>query len=309
MVIKDKTVAPGENTLLKLNVTKLPSGTPISLYAHVYRSLNPGPTILVAAGVHGDEINGIEIVRRATDSGLFNNLKKGSVIAMPLVNLFGFNNFSRELPDGKDVNRSFPGSKSGSLASRVAATVTRHILPHIDYGIDFHTGGSSIHNEPQIRVFRDDPASNVLAKAFAPPLIIETGLIAKSFRKECFKHNIPMIVYEGGESLRIDNHAIKEGINGIKRVLNHFEMVDADVSAQTPVTFSNHKWIRAAVSGIFIARKISGSWVEAGETLGYITDPYSNKKTKITARQKSYIFGHDNQPVVNQGKALFHIAY
>ena len=165
----------------------------------------------------------------AVANKLFNKLECGTLIAIPLVNLYGFINFSRELPDGKDVNRSFPGVKSGSLASRVASVITREIIPLIDYGIDFHTGGQSIHNSPQIRAYKDDPASLELARIFSPPLILETGLLTKSFRKECHKHKVPMIVYEGGESLRIDESSIEEGINGIKRVLNHFKMTKVEV--------------------------------------------------------------------------------
>jgi len=309
MIINKTTISPGEPVTLELNVSKLPSGTPISIYAHIFKSVNPGPTILLTGGVHGDEINGVEIVRRAVDRGLFTDLHCGTIIAIPLVNVYGFINFSRDLPDGKDVNRSFPGSSTGSLASRVADTITKHIIPHIDYGIDFHTGGSSIHNHPQIRVFKSDDESLKLASIFSPPLIIQTGLISKSFRKECFNRKIPMIVFEGGESLRIDNYSIREGINGIKRVLGHFNMVSEKLPEQKSQIFTNHKWLRASTSGIFVAKKITGTWVNKGDELGFITDPYSTKKTKIISKQRSYIFGHENRPVVNQGKALFHIAY
>ena len=310
MEINNTIIQPGENTIIRVNVSKLPSGTVISLYAHVFRSKNPGPTILLAGGVHGDEINGVEIVRRTVAHELFKNLKCGTVIAIPLVNLYGFINFSRDLPDGKDVNRSFPGSKTGSLASRVASAITREIIPHVDYGIDFHTGGQSIHNYPQVRAYKDDPASLELATIFSPPLILETGLLAKSFRKECFKHKVPMIVYEGGESLRIDEPSITEGINGIKRVLNHFNMISVELPPQIqPETYKNHTWMRAAASGIFVAKKQTGDWVKKGDFMGYITDPYTSQKTKIKAKHNGFIFGHDNKPVVNVGKALFHICY
>ena len=125
-LIIDKTeVLPGEYQQVNINVSRLPSGTRLSVQCHVYRSIRPGPTVLILAGVHGDEINGIEIVRRSLASGLYKNLIKGSVIVIPLLNVFGFINFSREVPDGKDVNRSFPGTSSGSLASRVASVLTR----------------------------------------------------------------------------------------------------------------------------------------------------------------------------------------
>ncbi|MFK8036975.1 MAG: succinylglutamate desuccinylase/aspartoacylase family protein [Crocinitomicaceae bacterium] len=310
MEINKTTIAPGETTTVRLNVSKLPSGTIINLYAHVFRSETPGPTILIAGGVHGDEINGVEIVRRAVADELFNDLKCGTVIAIPLVNLYGFINFSRELPDGKDVNRSFPGSRSGSLASRVASVITREIIPLVDYGIDFHTGGQSIHNFPQVRAYKDDPASLELAEIFSPPLILETGLLSKSFRKECHKHSVPMIVFEGGESLRIDEPSIEEGINGIKRVLNHFKMSSAKVPKQkNPKLYQNHTWMRAAASGIFVTNKKTGDYIEKGDIMGYITDPYTTKKHKITARHNGFIFGHDNKPVVNIGKALFHVCY
>jgi len=310
MEINKTTIKPGENTTVRLTVSKLPSGTVISLYAHIFRSKNPGPTILVAGGVHGDEINGVEIVRRAVAANLFDKLNCGTVIAIPLVNLYGFINFSRELPDGKDVNRSFPGSRTGSLASRVASVITREIIPLIDYGIDFHTGGQSIHNYPQIRAYKDDPASLELASIFAPPLILESGLLAKSFRKECHKRGAPMIVFEGGESLRIDEPSITEGINGIKRVLCHYNMIDEQAPPQEKTeVYKNRTWMRAQASGIFVAEKQTGDYVKKGDFMGYITDPYTSKKSRITAKLNGFILGHDNKPVVNVGKALFHICY
>lgn len=309
MIINKTEIKPGENTIVKLRVSKLPSGTQIKLKAHVFRSENPGPTLLVAGGVHGDEINGVEIVRRAVDQGIFDDLNCGSVIAIPLVNLYGFINFSRDLPDGKDVNRSFPGSTSGSLASRVAYTITKHIIPIVDFGIDFHTGGASIHNYPQIRVFSEDDRSIELAKLFSPPLILKTGLLPKSFRKECFKKNVPMIVFEGGESLRLDEYSIEEGINGIKRILAHHKMSKNQVSKQKSEIYENHSWLRATTSGIFITEKKTGDYVSKGEVLGYITDPYSANRTEILSKHNGFIFGHDNKPVVNLGKALYHICY
>ena len=307
MLIHKTEIKAGENKTLNLNVTKLASGTVISLQAHVYRSKKDGPTILVTGGVHGDEINGVEIVRRAVKQKIFDKLNCGTVIAIPLVNIYGFINFSRDLPDGKDVNRSFPGSKYGSLASRVAHVLTHKILPFVDYGLDFHTGGSSIYNYPQARVFRDDDESLALAKIFNAPLTIETGLVPKSLRKEAYKHNIPMIVFEGGESLRLDNHSIEEGINGIKRVLHHFKMNNEFVSNQKSHTIKNHKWLRASTAGIFLPKKITGEWFKKGDLLGVLTNPYGQFEKKIIAKQDGFIFGHDNQPVVNQGKALFHI--
>jgi predicted deacylase len=307
MHINEHLIKPGENKTIELSISKLSSGTDISISAHVFRSKNDGPTILVAGGVHGDEINGVEIVRRAVYSDLLKNLNCGTVIALPLVNVYGFINFSRELPDGKDVNRSFPGSKTGSLASRVAQVITKEILPHIDIGLDFHTGGASIYNYPQCRAYRNDEQSLSLAKIFNAPLTIESGLVSRSLRKEAFKHDIPMIVYEGGESLRLDHFSITEGINGIKRVLHHYGMIDENIGTQDMTILTDHKWLRASTAGIFIPKKVSGEWFKKGDLLGILTNPYGQFEKEIIAKQDGFIFGHDNKPVINPGKALFHI--
>ena len=307
MIINKIKIKKGENKTVKLDISKLASGTVISISANVYRSKNEGPTVLLTGGVHGDEINGVEIVRRAIHQKIFNQLNCGTVIAIPLVNIYGFINFSRDLPDGKDVNRSFPGSKSGSLASRVANVLTKHILPIVDYGLDFHTGGNSIYNYPQVRVNKEDEKSLELARIFNAPLKIKTGLINKSFRKEAFKHQVPMVVFEGGESLRLDDFSITEGINGIKRVLHHFNMIDEKVEQQKMQVIEKHKWLRASVSGVFLPQIKSGEYFKKGDILGVITNPYNQFEKKIIAKQDGFVFGHDNKPVINQGKALFHI--
>ncbi|MGV6860720.1 MAG: succinylglutamate desuccinylase/aspartoacylase family protein [Putridiphycobacter sp.] len=307
MIINNTEIKPGENKTIKLDISKLASGTVISIQANVFRSQYEGPTVLITGGVHGDEINGVEIVRRAVAQNIFNELKCGTVITIPIVNIYGFINFSRELPDGKDVNRSFPGSKKGSLASRVANILTKEILPIVDLGLDFHTGGSSIYNFPQVRAYKDDQKSLELANVFNAPLLVETGLISKSFRKEAFRHNVPMIVFEGGESLRIDEFSINEGIKGIKKVLNHYQMINEVVPKQDTTVVSKHKWIRAATAGVFLPKILSGQHYKKGDVLGVLTNPYNQFEKQIIAKEDGFVFGHDNKPVINEGKALFHI--
>ena len=201
LTVNKKKIFPGEKQVLKLNVARLPSGTVISLRIHVYRSAEPGPVLLVMGGVHGDEINGVEIVRRTIEDGLFENLNVGSVVAIPLLNIYGFINFSRDVSEGKDVNRMFPGNMRGSLASRVAATLTKQVLPAVDFGIDFHTGGGSRYNYPQIRFSKGDEKAEALAKIFAAPYLLRKANIPKSLRKIAMGMKKPIIVYEGGESL------------------------------------------------------------------------------------------------------------
>jgi hypothetical protein len=309
MKIAGKTIRKNGLTRVEIPIARLPSNTPIDLVAHCYRSSVDGPTFLVLGGVHGDEVNGIEIVKRAEQKKMYANLLKGTVISIPLLNVYGFINFERGLPDGKDVNRSFPGSKNGSLASRVARTLTEHILPHVDFAIDFHTGGSSIYNYPQSRVFRDDKESIDLARMFGMPLLIKGGLINKSLRKTAHDMNIPMVVFEGGESLRTDEFSISEGLNGIERVLIGKDMKEGGMTDVREVVLTSNSWLRASRSGMLKCLKVSGDYVMKGELLGTISGPYGRFEVKVNAKKTGMIYGHNNRPVVSQGDALFHIGY
>lgn len=310
MNINGTEIPMGKHETVKIKVGSLPSGTTINLFAHVFRSKNPGPTMLLLGGVHGNEVNGIEIVRRAVKVGYFKHLKHGSVIAVPLVNIHGFINFSRDLPDGKDVNRSFPGTANGSLASIVAYMLTKHFLPVCDFGIDFHTGGGSIYNYPQLRVSENDKDAYSFAELFGAPFIIKSDMINKSLRKECNKRGIPMMVYEGGESLRLDSYSIQEGLNGIHRVMSSLGMIDKQpIAPKDPIILESNKWIRANQSGILISYKKAGDFIKKGEILGHITDPYGVKESKIKSHYSGYIYGHNNMPVVHKGDAIYHIGF
>ena len=310
ITILNQKIEPGENTLVRMNVGRLPSDTRISINAHVFRSGRPGPTVLVSAGVHGDEINGIEIVRSSVYEGLFSNLTSGTVIAIPLVNVYGFINFSRDVPDGKDVNRSFPGSLKGSLAAQVARTITKYVLPCVDVGLDFHTGGSSLYNHPQIRYSKKSEGIYDLAKHFAPPYIIQKPLIAKSLRKVAHDMGIPILVFEAGEALRLDGYAIEKGKNGMLRLLNHLNIIEnSPTIMHSMVHIKKSSWIRADHSGLFVWTKKSGSFVTMGEPIGFYRDSDGLKQRRVYARKSGYIIGHNNAPVVNQGDALFHVGY
>ena len=306
-IIHKTEVPPGEHQLIRLQVGRLPSDTLIHLSVNVFRSKNPGPTMLVMGGVHGDEINGIEIVRRTIAQGMFENLKCGSVIAIPVLNIYGFNNFSREVPDGKDVNRSFPGSSNGSLAARVARIISKKILPLVDFGIDFHTGGHSNFNYPQIRYSIGHQKSKELGQAFAPPFLIAKKTIPKSFRKIALDANVPILTYEAGENLRFDGFSIEKGMTGIRRVMKYKGMAEGDFKEEKIIHFSKTAWMRATRSGLFRWSKQSGLKVKKGEPLGVINDPYGQSEVPVLAAYDGYIIGHNNAPVVNPGDALFHI--
>ncbi|MBI1224803.1 MAG: succinylglutamate desuccinylase [Bacteroidetes bacterium] len=306
--IQNNTIEPGQNAILKLSVGRLPSDTKIYLNVHVFRSHEPGPTVLFMAGVHGDEINSVEIVRRTLAQRWFEGLHKGSVVVIPLMNVYGFNNFSREVPDGKDVNRSFPGSANGSMAARVAHIFTKNILPVIDFGVDFHTGGNNNYNYPQIRFSTGHPRSQALAEAFAAPFTLAYKPIAKSLRKTALDAKKPIIVYEGGENLRFDPLAIEHGLAGIRRLLHAQDMLpEAPPPASPSIHLNKMNWMRTDRSGIFHAQKKSGEKIKPGDILGVVNDPYGMDEIPVVAKKMGYIIGHNNNPVVGMGDALFHI--
>ncbi|MBD3638625.1 MAG: succinylglutamate desuccinylase/aspartoacylase family protein [Crocinitomicaceae bacterium] len=309
MIIAGVKVPKGKKVTVDIPIARLPTYTEIHLVAHVFRGKKPGPTLLVIGGVHGDEVNGIEIVKRAERTKMFANLEAGAVIAVPLLNVFGFINYSRGVPGGKDVNRSFPGSRTGSLASRVAYAFRKEILPHVDFALDFHTGGGAIYNFPQARAYRDDPKSIQLADEFGMPLMIKGGLVNRSLRKTAHKMGIPMVVFEGGESLRMDEFSIEAGLQGIQRVLVARKMVIGEAIEAKSILIEDGTWLRASKSGMFKCLKQAGDVIKKGDVLGTISGPYGNFEVKVKARKDGIIYGHNNQPVVNRGSALFHIGY
>lgn len=304
------TIIPkGSQLMVKIPVGRIPSGNLISIQAHVIRSEVDGPTALIIGGVHGDEVNGVEIVRRSIEEGLYDDLIAGTIIAIPVVNIYGFINFSRDVPDGKDINRSFPGNRSGSLASRVAFHLSRKILPLADFGIDFHTGGRGNYNYPQIRYTAEHSESQELAKVFGAPILLAKKTISKSLRKYSMELDIPMLVYEGGENLRLDSYATEQGLAGLKSVLIHKKMLPGKVSSQSSTHFAKSSWIRSPKAGMFQHLKESGAFIQKGEIIGFITDAYGLEKHQLKANRDGQIIGHNNMPVVSQGDALFHVAY
>ncbi len=303
-------ILPGTSSKASYSVGNLPSGTRVAIQMEVFRSARPGPHVLILGGVHGDEVNGVEIVRRLLEKNLFGNLQIGSVIAAPLINVHGFINFSRDVPDGKDVNRSFPGTLAGSLASRVARIISKNVFPQIDIIIDNHSGGQTRFNYPQIRITRGDIDSYELAKAFNPPFIIHKPALRGSLRKSARLANKSCLIYEGGEALRLDGFSISRGVTGIERIFQHLGMISGvPMDAREPVEIQHATWMRASHAGLFIWTKSSGARVKKGEPLGNIGDPYGTRRVVVLAPREGYIIGHTNAPVVGQGDALFHIGY
>ncbi len=301
------TVGPGENKEVFLNRYELPTSSIIEIPVHVFRSSNPGPVILLSGGMHGDETNGIEIIRRVITRKEISELKCGTIIAIPVINIVSFIFGSRELPDGRDMNRCFPGSTRGSLGSRIAHDIMKQVIPLIDFGIDFHTGGAKINNHPQMRCVFEFPENLKIAEIFSPPLIINSTYRDGTFRKEAAKKGKPILVFEGGESLRFDYLSINEAFNGILRVLSHYGMIDVSVPPNPTVKLIKDHWVRADESGLFHASVPNGSHVRQGDIVGVICNPYGSIEQKLVSAHDGWVVGINNQPVVHQGDALIHI--
>ncbi len=307
LIINKIEIPLGTTKELKLPVGKIASGQMIYVRTKIFRSPKPGPVILLMGGLHGDEINGVEIVRQFSTSEIPTSISKGTIITIPCLNTYGFINFSRDTPDGKDVNRSFPGHTQGSLSARIARVITKKILPIIDFGIDFHTGGASRYNYPQIRYSKNDVIAQKLAIAFAAPYTIEKNIIPKSFRSAAKKLDIPIIVFEGGESLRYDDFSIQIAFDGIKRILKEHGMLKTAPKSKIQQYFVKTTWIRASKAGLFQWKKKSGDYIHIGELIGVISDPYGNESYDVISKLDGYLIGHNNASVVNMGDPLFHV--
>jgi predicted deacylase len=304
-----KEVARGSQKHFDMHIARLPTGTIVDVHVDIYRGRKDGPTLLLSAGLHGDEVNGIEIIRRMMADGSIHP-HAGTVIAVPVVNIYGFLNFARDLPDGKDANRSFPGTKNGSLASRVAWHIKNRILPLIDVGVDFHTGGGNKHNHPQVRCDFSDEKAFKMAEMFAPFYIVNTSPISNSLRNEAKSMDKSIIVYEAGEALRFDEQAIMEGIAGAQRLMKGLGMTHKGTTHRhkhTPVIIEKAGWVRADNAGLFHTHLKPGMEIQQGETLGYITDPYNHYRVDLNSPNTGYIIGLDYTPVVNVGDAVVHV--
>lgn len=306
-----KQVPKGGMRQFELHIAKLPTGTLIHIHVFVYRGKKPGPVLLLTGGLHGDEVNGTETIRRMMSEKMLMP-DAGTVMAIPIVNIYGFLNFARDLPDGKDANRSFPGTKNGSLASRMAYTVTKKILPHIDFGVDFHTGGGNRGNFPHIRCDFSDELSMELAAGFRPEMIVHSNTIPNSLRNEAMQMGKRIIVFEGGQAQRFSDPAIEEGIAGTLRLMADLDMIKPDrafVRRARPKYFNKTTWVRAENAGLFHYDVQNGDPIEAGETIGTITDPYNDYEVEIISPVSGYMIGLNHTAVVNAGDALVHIAY
>lgn len=313
LTIGGQMISRGERKTFDIPLPSLYTHASVPMTVHVISGRQPGPTLFVCAAVHGDEINGIEIIRRLTQSPALRALK-GTLIAVPIVNVYGFVRHSRYLPDRRDLNRVFPGSDKGSLAGRLASTFMSEIVDKSDYGIDLHTAAIHRDNLPQVRAtFSEGDETDALAQAFAAPVIINADLREGSLRAVALERGIPLLVYEAGEALRYDEISVRIGLRGVIRVMRRLGMIRPEDARRKrklpePVIARSTAWARSCKSGLLRTRVSLGAKVDKGEVLGAVSDPFYHTDEAIVAPNSGLIIGKTNLPIVTEGEALFHIA-
>lgn len=316
-VIAGSEVAAGTRRLIDLPVSRLSNHTPVTLPVHVLHGEQPGPTMFLSAAVHGDELNGVEIIRRVLRTLAPGNIH-GTLLCVPVVNAYGFIGRSRYLPDRRDLNRSFPGSATGSLGARLANIFLNEIVKRSTIGIDLHSAATHRVNLPQIRCeYTRSAKVRELALAFGTEVILHAPERAGSLRKAAREAGVDVLVYEGGEGLRFDEFAIKAGVDGIAGVMLSVGMLELpegyeimhDQRGREPFLANASKWVRAPEAGVLRTGKRIGDAVSEGETIGHIANPYEEADVAVRAPRRGIIIGRTTLPIVNVGDALFHIAW
>ncbi|HWJ67920.1 MAG TPA: succinylglutamate desuccinylase/aspartoacylase family protein [Nocardioides sp.] len=302
-------VRAGSAKEVELPITRLVTGGDVSLPVRVVHGREPGPTVWVNAAVHGDEVLGVEVIRQAM-AALSARTLRGTVVAVPVVNVLGFMAGDRYLPDRRDLNRSFPGSARGSLASRIAHLFMTEVVSKCDVGIDLHTAADRRTNLPQIRADLDDPRTRELAEAFGAPVMLHARLRDGSLRQAARDRGATVLLYEAGEALRFEEEPIAVGVAGVRRVLASLGMVDPlDADADpVPVESRSSGWVRARGTGILHLEVHLGDHVEEGQRLGGLSDTFGRRVRLVHADRPGIVIGLTRAPIVNAGDALVHVA-
>lgn len=309
LIIAGQIIPPGKRQRLEIPVARLPTGNMLSLPVTVINGRRPGPRLWLSAAIHGDELNGVEIIRRVIKP-LRPTRLRGVLIAVPVVNIFGLLEQSRYLPDRRDLNRSFPGSTRGSLAARLASLFMREVVSQCTHGIDLHTAALHRTNLPQIRADLEDPETYTFAQAFGAPIMIHSATRDGSLRQAAAKRRIPTLLYEGGEALRFDETPIQTGVAGILRVMHILNMYTTSELGTPPDQLESRRtqWVRASRGGIWHREVALGQPVAKRQRIGFIADTFGDKPAPLRSPTDGIVIGHSQNPLVNQGDALIHIA-
>jgi uncharacterized protein len=302
------TVMPGMRADVNLPVADLYTSTSLHMPVRVICGRRAGPVLFVSAAIHGDELNGVEVIRRLLRRKNLNSIR-GTLLAVPIVNVHGFLDQSRYLPDRRDLNRSFPGSSKGSIASRLAHLFITQIVSKADYGIDLHTGAINRSNLPQIRANLDDAETMDIAKAFGVPVIVNSDIRDGSLRGCAADRGLPVLIYEAGEALRFDEVSIRAGLRGVLNVMRHIGMLPKlkNPRSVTSVVAQSTSWVRAPDSGIVSAKTELGRSIQAGQSLALISDTLGDKEEHVIAPFDGIVIGRTNLPLAHEGDALFNL--
>jgi len=311
ITIGDVEILPGETKRIQLPMPPLYTDTSMSIPVHVQRGKRDGPTLFVSAAIHGDELNGIEIVKRLLNTPAIKKLR-GTLIAVPMVNVYGVLSQSRYLPDRRDLNRCFPGTKKGSLAGRIAHLFLNQVVTQCDVGIDLHTGAIHRSNLPQVRANLDDDETMAIAKAFGLPVLLNADLRDGSLRQAAGEQGVKMILYEAGQALRYDEFSIRAGVKGIINVMRHIGMLNkTKQTGRVGKMFVARQsgWVRANESGFVVHIAQLGDHVEKDQVLATISDPFGDILDRVLSPQEGVVIGKQNIPLAQEGEAMYHIAY
>jgi predicted deacylase len=311
ITVVHKTVAPGTGVKFPFTEERSFRASFLNTAIFVARGSSPGPTLCLTAGIHGDELNGVEVARKSFASVDPQQLR-GTVIAVPAINMEGVRTGSRYLTDRRDLNRSFPGREGGSIASLIAYAVTSAILPHCDFVVDLHTGSDSRSNVPQIRADLDNEAIRELALHFGQGIIVGGAGPEGSWRREAANAGVPAIIYEAGEPLRFEPAEIDHGVSGVRSVMAYLKMIDAPTrTVPEEKVYTRSKWIRASIeqNGFFFPVAALGDEVREGDLLGRIVDPVSDFEHEIRSTTNGALIGMAVARPVLGGYGLFHIAW
>lgn len=310
IVIGKQEIPPGTRETVELAVANLYTHTNLTMPVHVVNGRRDGPTLFLTAAIHGDELNGVEIIKRLLKRQVLKDLR-GRLLAVPIVNIFGFINQSRYLPDRRDLNRSFPGRSTGSIASRMAQLVASEIVANANYGIDLHTGAVDRTNLPQIRADLSDSRTRRMAEVFGAPVVIDANVREGSLRQHASANGVPTLLYESGEALRFDELSINAGVRGVMRVMRSLDMLPprtTKTSRVTPTYANTTTWVRAPMSGIVTTQARLGERVKSEQMLAKISDPFGEIEIDVVASNAGIVIGRSTSPLTHEGDALFHLA-
>jgi len=307
LVILGTAVASGTSQRLSWTATELFEGVPVATPVLVINGAQPGPTLCLTAAIHGDELNGIEMVRRVMHDISPDKLS-GAIIGVPIVNVQGFRRGSRYLPDRRDLNRYFPGNPSGSAAARIAHSFFENVVAHCDALIDLHTGSFERANLPQIRADLRDPDVVTLAQGFGATVILHSTPGVGTLRHAATQAGIPTLTLEAGGPLQLELTEVKHGVKGIESLIGSLGMMRRLRFWGDPEpVYYRSIWVRAESGGILFSDVSLGATVRKGDLLGTITDPMSNEQVDLHAPYTGRIIGMARNQVVMPGFAAFHV--